>query len=151
MKTPIVTSALFLMFVVPTALAEGLMALPSHFPTTMEERGAAVSEIPQSKSEEVQIGELQQIETDFPTGQLSRIAQQPFSEAGARMRSAKDAEIYRAMSPSVVEILTRDGTGSGSLIGTSGEILTNYHVVQGYSDVGIIFKPLTEGKEPDAR
>ena len=52
------------------------------------------------------------------------------------------------LSPSVVEILTQDGLGSGSLIGTSGEIITNYHVVRGYSDVGVIFKPTIEGKEP---
>jgi hypothetical protein len=47
-----------------------------------------------------------------------------------------------------VEILTKDGLGSGSLIGAAGEIITNYHVVRGYSDVGIIFKPPIEGKEP---
>ena len=47
-----------------------------------------------------------------------------------------------------MEILTQDGLGSGSLIGSAGEIITNYHVVQGYSDVAIVFKPATEGKEP---
>ena len=92
--------------------------------------------------------QLQQIESDVSTAQLSKIARQPFSEAAASTRSGKDAEIYRALSPSVVEILTQDSLGSGSLIGASGEIITNYHVVRGYSDVAVVFKPAIEGKEP---
>jgi hypothetical protein len=33
-------------------------------------------------------------------------------------------------------------------ISTAGEIITNYHVVGGYSDVAVVFKPTIEGKEP---
>ena len=111
----------------------------------MEERGTPIGAA--SQGTRLPSSPLQ-IETDVPTAQLSKIAQQPFSEVKATTRSAKDAEIYRALSPSVVEILTQDATGSGSLIGTAGEIITNYHVVQGYSDVAIVFKPAIEGKEP---
>jgi hypothetical protein len=69
-------------------------------------------------------------------------------EAAETNRSAKDAQIYRAISPSVVLVATKDAIGSGSLIDSSGNILTNWHVVNGNSYVAIIFKPDIEGKEP---
>ena len=63
-------------------------------------------------------------------------------------RSAKDAEIYRTLSPSVVEVRTKDGLGSGSLVSTSGEIITNWHVVNGSTLVAVVFKPAIEGAKP---
>jgi S1-C subfamily serine protease len=84
---------------------------------------------------------------DLPTAWLSAIARRPLSEATAQTRSAKDAQIYRAVSPSVVLVATKDALGSGSLIGV-GEILTNWHVVKGHSDVAVFFKPATEGQAP---
>jgi hypothetical protein len=66
----------------------------------------------------------------------------------AQARGAADAQIYRTVSPAVVLIATNDGLGSGSWIGSSGEILTNWHVVMGYSDVGVVFKPAAEGQVP---
>jgi len=140
--------AFVLVFIATSASTQNLKLLPSHLPTTMEERGASIGATPSGIIATIDPSQLQQIETDVPTAQLSKIARQPFAEEGTTTRSAKDAEIYRALAPSVVEILTPDGTGSGSLIGTSGEIITNYHVVQGYSDVGVIFKPAIEGKKP---
>ena len=148
MNLSVQISALLIICGATSSLAQKLAAPPSNLPTTMEERGETLRTTPPSIVEKFQSGQLQQIDSDVSTAQLSKIAQQQFSEEGARTRSAKDAEIYRALSPSVVEILTQDGLGSGSLIGTSGEIITNYHVVQGYSDVGVIFKPAIEGKEP---
>jgi S1-C subfamily serine protease len=44
--------------------------------------------------------------------------------------------------------VTKTGLGSGSLIGAFGEVLTNFHVVKGYSEVGVVFKPAVEGKRP---
>jgi hypothetical protein len=85
---------------------------------------------------------------DLPTSQLSRIARTPISELTAGTRSAKDAQIYRVISPSVVLILTKDGLGSGALIGSAGEVITNWHVVQGYSSVAVVLKPSIEGREP---
>src|SRR5262249_42747184 len=81
------------------------------------------------------------IDTDIPIKQVLEIAQQPMREPTASTRSAKDAEIYRALSPSVVEVRTKDGLGSGSLVSTSGEIVTNWHVVNGYTLVAVIFIP----------
>jgi S1-C subfamily serine protease len=147
MNITVVTSTLLLIFTATSALTQNVV-LPSNLPTTMEERGAPVSATQSSTIATFQPSQLLQIEPDVPTAQLSKIAQQPFSEVGARTRSAKDAEIYRVIAPSVVEILTGDSLGSGSLIGSSGEIITNYHVVSGYSDVGVIFKSAVEGSEP---
>ena len=42
----------------------------------------------------------------------------------------------------------KEGIGSGSLLSTDGTVLTNYHVVKGYSTVAVVFKPATEGTEP---
>src|SRR5262249_54280467 len=67
---------------------------------------------------------------------------------GSHTRSAKDAQIYRTISPSVVLIVTKEGIGSGSLIGSNGEVITNYHVVRGYSTVAVVFKPAVEGQSP---
>ena len=49
--------------------------------------------------------------------------------------------IFKKVFPSVVKVLTNTGTGTGVVIDTTngGLILTNNHVVQGYTTVGIIF------------
>jgi S1-C subfamily serine protease len=62
-------------------------------------------------------------------------------------RGAKEAKLFKAVSPSVVLIVTDDGLGSGSVVGP-GKILTNWHVVAGQKEVGVIFKPGDEGEKP---
>jgi S1-C subfamily serine protease len=85
---------------------------------------------------------------DLPLKQLSEIANRTFKEEAGGTRSAKDAELYRNISPSVVLIVTNDSLGSGSLISTAGDIITNWHVVKGATSVGIVFKPAIEGRQP---
>ena len=70
------------------------------------------------------------------------------SEVAGPVRSAKGGEIYRRVSPAVVLVATKEGFGSGSLLDTAGNIVTNWHVVKGYEYVAVIFKPTVEGKEP---
>lgn len=72
-------------------------------------------------------------------------------EKGMTTRGETEAEIYRRISPSVVLVLTKKELGSGSVVGTDGTIVTNYHVVAGYEEVGIVFKPETEGEDPDLK
>jgi S1-C subfamily serine protease len=86
--------------------------------------------------------------TESPTNRLSMIADSPISEPSALSRSAKDAKIYRTISPAVVLVVTKDGLGSGSLLSTDGEVITNYHVVKGFADVAVVFKPPVEGSKP---
>jgi S1-C subfamily serine protease len=62
-------------------------------------------------------------------------------------RGKHDSEIYKAVSPEVVIIVTENSLGSGSYIG-SDKILTNWHVVKGSQNVGIFFKPQIEGDKP---
>jgi S1-C subfamily serine protease len=64
-------------------------------------------------------------------------------------RGAKEAQIYKRWSRSVVLVVTKLGNlGSGSVINGSGDILTNWHVVRGTSEIGVIFKPAVEGRDP---
>ena len=55
-------------------------------------------------------------------------------------RGARDIAVYRATSPAVVLVVTKDGFGSGSLLDNK-TILTNWHVVRGHRQVNVIFKP----------
>ena len=63
-------------------------------------------------------------------------------------RGAKEVGLYKQISPSVVLVVTNDALGSGTYIG-SNLILTNWHVVEGVNEVGILFKPAREGEKID--
>lgn len=70
------------------------------------------------------------------------------------VRGAKEAQLYKRYSRTVVLVVTKDGLGTGSLINSDGDILTNWHVVRGFYEVGVVFKPAQEGmelKETDVR
>lgn len=62
----------------------------------------------------------------------------------SKSRSVKDAALFKNISPSVVLILTKDSLGSGSIISSSGQILTNWHVVGNETEVNVVFKPLKD-------
>lgn len=148
MNLSVATSAFVLILIATSASAQNEVAPPSNFPITMEEHGSPLGKKSSDAVPEIPLSALQDIGGNLPMAQLAKIAQQRFFEVGARTRSAKDAEIYRAISPSVVLVLTKDALGSGSLIGKSGEVITNYHVVKGYAVVAVVFKPSVEGKAP---
>jgi S1-C subfamily serine protease len=120
-------------------------ATPIGVPTEMQQPGTPLAPNAQPDIPEHQIASPDGL--DLPTTALSDIVRKQVTEV-ATTRSARGAEIYRAVSPSVVEILTRDGLGSGSMISRFGEIITSYHVVKGYANVAIVFKPAVEGKAP---
>ena len=44
--------------------------------------------------------------------------------------------------------MTEDGFGTGSVIGSSSQVLTNWHVVAGSQNVGVVYKPVSEGASP---
>jgi len=62
-------------------------------------------------------------------------------------RAPMGAELYRRVSPSVVLVLTEKGLGSGSII-SDGQVLTNWHVIDGSSEIFVVFKPRIEGDAP---
>jgi S1-C subfamily serine protease len=55
-------------------------------------------------------------------------------------RGPRDIAVYRTAAPAVVLVDTKDGFGSGSLLDNK-TILTSLHVVKGYRQVNVIFKP----------
>jgi S1-C subfamily serine protease len=131
-----------------TALAQTLAEAPPEVPLAMEEPGPPLGKDQPGAHATFPTQELRDMGSDLPIAQLSRIARQPISEATEQSRSAKDAQIYRTVSPSVVMVVTNDSVGSGSLIGFFGDVLTNWHVVRGYTEVAIVLKPATEGQTP---
>jgi S1-C subfamily serine protease len=80
------------------------------------------------------------VDSDFPFDAAYQARASLKQDTLSRSRSIQDATLFKNISPSVVLVITKDGLGSGSIIGNKGEVLTNYHVVQGFNDVGIIIK-----------
>jgi S1-C subfamily serine protease len=142
MRAVIGISALFLVLGVIPALPQVLNP-PSDFSLKMDLGGGAVT-----PANDVQTQGLDEFPTEIPTNKLSKIAQSSALDSIGSARSAKDFQIYRAISPAVVLIATKDGFGSGSLTDSAGDILTNWHVVKGYENVAVVFKPTVEGKQP---
>jgi S1-C subfamily serine protease len=62
-----------------------------------------------------------------------------------KTRGARDVAVYALVSPSVVLIVTKEELGTGSVVTSDGDVLTNYHVVGSNKDVAVIFKPSIEG------
>ena len=106
-----------------------------HGPSLIEEKG-------------IPTAALDGFTNEIPTGELSKFVRSPITESFSASRGTKDVQLYRAIAPSVVLIANKEGFGSGSLVDTAGDILTNWHVVNGYEFLGVIFKPSVEGKEP---
>ena len=147
MKMSLPFSALPLLFALHGAFAQD-MNVPTQFSMTMQQQGNVISDKDAKSIHVPPANELAAFTAEIPTNQLSKLTESPILEASASGRSAKDAQIYRTISPSVVMVVNKESMGSGSLLSTAGDILTNWHVVNGYSYVAIIFKPVVEGKAP---
>jgi S1-C subfamily serine protease len=142
-KTYVVILAVTFSLELSTALGQNMTRPPSNSPATMPTTGAPLKDTSTVNLPPWTTG----VDSEIPTLQLSRIAHIPMRDFGGTTRSAKDAAIYRALSPSVVLIATKDGLGSGSLVSTAGEVITSWHVIDGYSYVAVVFKPAVEGME----
>jgi S1-C subfamily serine protease len=147
MRTVAASLVLYAFIGAHTAAAQNFNAIPER-PRAIEEQGQPLITDAPTTDLNVSPEQLQDFEGDLPLAELARISRMPMNASSSDSRSAKDAQLYRTVSPSVVLIVTKTGLGSGSLIGPSGEVLTNFHVVKGYADVGVVFKPAAEGKRP---
>jgi S1-C subfamily serine protease len=63
-----------------------------------------------------------------------------FKDAIPHTRSAQDQVLFRQAAPSVVLILTKDASGSGSLL-QDNVILTSLHVIDQNLEARVVFKP----------
>lgn len=82
-------------------------------------------------------------EDSFPAENSLRASKNLQPDNGVNTRSVQDAALFKKVAPSVVLIVTKDGLGSGTIIDSKGDILTNWHVIAGYSEVGVILKPVS--------
>jgi hypothetical protein len=145
MKIPVVLMS-FAIVGLNASLTQAGRVLPN-VPTRMESGTDEVGSL-SGIGDNLSLDDLERVISDIPISQLSKIAHHSVSEAIRITRGAKGQEIYRTVSPSAVLVATKEGFGSGSLIDTAGDILTNWHVVRGYEYVGVVFKPTVEGKKP---
>ncbi len=73
-----------------------------------------------------------------------------FKSEEISFRGAKEAGIFRNGAPAVVMVATDSGSiGSGSLISPAGEIITNWHVVEGEEQVSVVFFPAQAMPSPE--
>lgn len=56
-------------------------------------------------------------------------------------RGATNVEVYKKAAPATVLVVTDQSLGSGAVISDQGEVLTNWHVIQGASQMAVVFKP----------
>ncbi len=56
-------------------------------------------------------------------------------------RGVTNVEVYKKAAPATVLVVTDQSLGSGAVISSQGEVLTNWHVIQGASRIAVVFKP----------
>jgi S1-C subfamily serine protease len=83
---------------------------------------------------------------DLSMARVSNVLHHLIPDSQLATRGVQEEQIYRRISPSVVMVVTEKALGSGSVI-SPGEVLTNWHVIDGAKEVGIIFKPAQEGEK----
>ncbi len=72
---------------------------------------------------------------------LSALEQLPKTLVLEQTRGATDTAVYKKAAPATVLVITDAGLGSGVVISSAGDILTNYHVIRGAKRMVVVFKP----------
>ena len=86
---------------------------------------------------------------DLALGKVESIIKNIKPDNLVKTRGAKEISLYKEISPAVVLIVGNEALGSGSIVSKKGEILTNYHVIEGSKDIGVIFKPARDSDKVD--
>lgn len=79
---------------------------------------------------------------------LSKSLRAVLAADNAPTRGKVEQKLYAKFGGSVVLIVQPGGTGSGAILHKDGLIVTNYHVVEGFQSVGVIFKPKRASDQP---
>lgn len=82
----------------------------------------------------------------IPSGEILESLNNVLSSEDQVTRGNVEAQIFRRWSPAVVLIQSVDGFGAGAIINNSGNIITNWHVIEGAPVVRVVFKPQKDGK-----
>ncbi|HEV3109173.1 MAG TPA: trypsin-like peptidase domain-containing protein [Candidatus Binataceae bacterium] len=72
---------------------------------------------------------------------LSALEELPKTLILEETRGATDTAVYKKAAPATVLVITDAGLGSGVVISSAGDILTNYHVIRGAKRMAVVFKP----------
>lgn len=56
-------------------------------------------------------------------------------------RGATNVEVYKKAAPATVLVVADDNLGSGVVVSSAGDVVTNWHVVRGAKQVAVVFKP----------
>jgi putative serine protease PepD len=99
-------------------------------------------------------GALLAVNLDDDDGGTATTSLSPASPAVGNQDDAPDeplAQVAAAVLPSVVSITSGAGEGSGVIISSDGQILTNNHVVAQAADGGQLSVTFSDGSEADAR
>src|SRR5277367_3839664 len=107
-------SLLLLAFLAQPALSLDNDVKLSNVPTDMVGAGTELNSKELKATTKLSFDSLKGLNDGIITDLLSKVSQTPISEQAGTTRSAKDAQIYRAISPSVVLVVTKEGLGSGS-------------------------------------
>jgi S1-C subfamily serine protease len=105
------------------------------------------SSIGQEKEANVSLRLQEGIDSTIATSRAIRNYNLNPSDTLSNARGVRDAALFKSVAPSVVLIATKDSLGTGSLINSNGDILTNWHVVGKQKIVQVIFKPIRNNQK----
>lgn len=114
----------------PSAHAQANTLTPFSFPANVSDEG---TELPE--------GNIRHARALLGAETVADVLNGLAPEEARNLRGAQEERLFQNVSPGVVFIQTRIGIGTGTLISGEGEILTNWHVVEGGGEILVGFLP----------
>jgi S1-C subfamily serine protease len=129
--------AVFILFLGPTLWQQQ----PPH-PDGGREQIKTVTELTAQEQRVLASLSLAPVGSDLLQKQLvSTLEKLPKNLLLEETRGATNVEVYKKAAPATVLVVTDQSLGSGAVISDQGEVLTNWHVIQGVSRMAVVFKP----------